>query len=140
MKTRRFAWVLPLILALVVSSSFASDKSVQVNVLTKTTESWNKIPLPRYPKGQPQVTILRIIIPPATTLPMHTHPVINAGLLIKGELTVVTKDGKTLHLKEGDPIVEVVNTWHYGKNEGTEPVDIVVFYAGVKDASITVKE
>ncbi|MBC8438328.1 MAG: hypothetical protein H8D87_01385, partial [Deltaproteobacteria bacterium] len=26
----------------------------------------------------------------------------------------------------GDPIVEVVNTWYYGKNEGIEPVDIIL--------------
>ena len=63
---------------------------------------------------------------------MHTHPVINAGVLVSGELTVITDSGQTLHLKPGDPIVEVVDTWHYGKNEGTDPADIIVFYAGEK--------
>jgi hypothetical protein len=36
--------------------------------------------------------------------------VINAGALVSGELTIFTTDGKTLHFKPGDPIVEVVNT------------------------------
>ena len=139
MKTKTIVWAFQLILALFVTTSLASDTGVQVNVLTKSIESWDKTPLPQYPEGQPQVTILRILIPAGTTLPLHTHPVINAGVLIKGELTVVTKTGKTLHMKAGDPIVEVVNTWHYGKNEGTEPADIIVFYAGTKDAPITVK-
>lgn len=65
---------------------------------------------------------------------------INAGVLISGQLTVVTKDGKTLHLSAGDPIVEVVKTAHYGMNEGKVPAEIVVFYAGTIDAPITVTE
>jgi quercetin dioxygenase-like cupin family protein len=140
MKLKSIAWALQLILVLFVTAALANDNGVQVNVLAKSTESWNNNPLPQYPQGHPQVTILRILIPPGSILPLHTHPVINAGVLIKGELTVVTKAGQTLHLKAGDPIVEVVNTWHYGKNEGTKPADIIVFYAGIKDNPITVKE
>jgi quercetin dioxygenase-like cupin family protein len=140
MKMKSIAWTLQLILALSVTATLAAANDVQVNVLTKSTESWNKNSLPQYPQGQPQVTILRILIPPGSVLPLHTHPVINAGVLIKGKLTVITKTGQTLHMKAGDPIVEVVNTWHYGKNEGVEPADIIVFYAGVKDTLITVKE
>ena len=107
--------------------------------LIKTTDSWNGQPLPAYQTGTPEVTILRIKIPPGVTLPMHTHPVINAGVLVSGELTVITDSGQTLHLNPGDPIVEVVDTWHYGKNEGTDPADIIVFYAGEKGAPITIK-
>lgn len=116
------------------------SKGVTAEVLAKSTHSWNQGLLPAYPEGQPEVTILRIRIPAQTTLPWHTHPVINAGVLISGSLTVITKSGDTLHLKPGDPIVEVVDTWHYGKNEGDTPADIIVFYAGVKDRPVTVKE
>ncbi len=118
----------------------ANGESPVVKQLTKTTRSWNGDPLPEYPKGQPEITILRISIPAGTKLHTHRHPVINAGLLINGELTVVTTDGKTLHLKAGDPIIEVVNTLHYGINEGKVPAEIVVFYAGVVDTPITVVE
>ena len=45
----------------------------------------------------------------------------------------VTPDGKALRLMAGDPIVEVVNTLHYGINEGKVPAEIVVFYAGALD-------
>ncbi|MCP3941594.1 MAG: cupin domain-containing protein [Desulfobacteraceae bacterium] len=117
-----------------------AQKKAKTKVLIKTTHSWDGNPLIPYPQGQPQVTILRFSIPAGTSLPMHTHPVINAGVVISGELTVVTKTGKTLHLKAGDPIVEVVNTWHYGKNQGSEPVNIIVFYAGTKDLPITILE
>ncbi|MCG8616693.1 MAG: cupin domain-containing protein [Desulfobacterales bacterium] len=117
-----------------------ASAKVTAKVLAKSTHSWNGNALPAYPAGTPEVSILRIQIPAGVTLPWHTHPVINAGVLISGELTVITRSGKTLALKAGDPIVEVVDTWHYGKNEGSEPADIIVFYAGVKDEPITVKE
>jgi len=42
-------------------------------------------------------------------------------------------------MKTGDPIVEVVNTWHYGINEGNETAEIIVFYSGIKDESVTIK-
>jgi quercetin dioxygenase-like cupin family protein len=108
--------------------------------LAKTSSSWDGKALPDYPEGKPEVTILRITIPPKARLPVHKHPVINAGVMLKGELTVVTENKKTLHLKAGDSIVEVVNTWHYGINEGDEPAEIIVFYAGVHGAPITIKE
>ena len=128
-------------LALLLSShAWAQDaNNVKVDVLAKASSSWDGEVLPDYGKGRPEVTILRITIPSKTKLPLHKHPVINAGVLLKGELTVVTEDKKTLHLRAGDPIVEVVNKWHYGINEGNEPAEIIVFYAGIKDSPITIK-
>jgi quercetin dioxygenase-like cupin family protein len=116
----------------------ANDAPPVVKELVKTTRSWDGKGLPAYPQGQPEITILRISIPAGTRLHTHSHPGINAGVLMSGQLTVVTTDGKTLHLKAGDPIVEVVNTWHYGINQGKVPAEIVVFYAGTIDTPITV--
>ena len=114
-------------------------KEVVVETLAKSSLSWDGEVLPDYPKGKSEITILRIKIPAGAELPIHGHSVINAGVLLSGELTVVTKDKKTLHLKAGDSIVEVVNKAHYGKNEGTETAEIIVFYAGIVDKPITVK-
>jgi quercetin dioxygenase-like cupin family protein len=123
------------------SNALAKDViTVQVDQLAKSSLSWDGNHLPDYLKGTPEVTILRIKIPPGANLPLHKHPVINAGVLLSGVLTVFTEDGKTLHLKAGDSIVEVVNTWHYGKNEGGETAEILVFYAGVVGMPITIKE
>lgn len=111
---------------------------IEISQLLKTRFSWDGALLPAYPKGQQEITILRIIIPPGEALVKHEHPVINAGLLLKGELTIRTDSGKILYLKAGDAIAEVVNTWHYGKNEGRRPAEIVVFYAGIEGVPITV--
>ena len=112
---------------------------IVVETLAKSSSSWDGEALPAYPQGKPEVTILRIKIPAGAKLEMHNHPVINAGVLLAGELTVVKEDNKTLHLKAGDSIVEIVNKNHYGKNEGTETAEVIVFYAGVVNKSITLK-
>lgn len=130
-----------LIMALGVSPASADDKAaVTVQTVVKTTKSWNGETLPHYPKGQPEITILKITIPAGVKIPWHTHPSINAGILTKGSLKVVTKKGKTLNMVAGDPITEVINTWHYGINPGSEAAEIIVFYAGIENKPITVKK
>lgn len=112
--------------------------TVVAKELVKSTRSWDGQPLMAYPLGQPEVTIRRITIPAGARLESHLHPVINAGVLLRGELTVVAGDGQTLILKAGDAIVELVNKAHYGVNRGTEPAEIVVVYAGAVATPITV--
>lgn len=129
-----------LILSL-TSNVWARDvNSVNVDVLAKTSSSWDGRTLPNYAKGTPEITVLRITFPPKIQLALHKHPVINAGVLLRGELTVVTENNETLRLKAGDSIVEVVNTWHYGKNEGNEPAEIIIFYAGIQGMPITIEK
>jgi quercetin dioxygenase-like cupin family protein len=120
------------------SNVLAADvNKAHVDLLAKRSLSWDGSPLPYYSKGTPEITILRIKIPQGVQLSLHKHPVINAGVLLSGELTVITEDNRALYLKAGDPIVEVVDKWHYGKNEGNETAEIIVFYAGVQDTPIT---
>jgi len=113
--------------------------TITSQTLVKSTQSWDGSQLPAYPSGQPEIRILKITIPAGVTLPLHQHPYINAGVLIKGELTVISKAGKELHMSAGDPIVELVNSWHLGKNSGSVPAEIIVFYAGIKGQPITIK-
>jgi quercetin dioxygenase-like cupin family protein len=135
---RKLFYALCLTLLLSGYAAAEETKAITVDVLSKTGSSWDGRDLPGYAAGKPEISILRIKIAPGSQLPLHKHLIINAGVLLKGELTVVTEEGKTLHMKAGDPIVEVVNTWHYGKNEGEAPAEIIVFYAGVKGKPITI--
>ncbi|MBF0252221.1 MAG: cupin domain-containing protein [Candidatus Omnitrophica bacterium] len=122
-----------------LSCSWAIDaENIEVKTLAKSTLSWDGEALPEYPRGTPEVTILKITIPPDVKLPLHEHPVINAGVITKGELTVTTEKGEILHLKKDDTIIEVVDKWHYGQNEGDVPAEIIVFYAGIKNEPVTV--
>ena len=137
---RKLFYVLCLTVLLSGNAWAVDANAVDVDVLSKTGSSWDGRVLPDYPKGKPEITILRIKIPPGAELPLHKHPVINAGLLLSGELTVVTEDNRRLRLNAGESIVEVVNTWHYGKNEGDKDAEIVVFYAGIAGAPITINK
>ncbi len=106
--------------------------------LLETNKSWDGNTLPDYPVGSPQITALKVIIPPKEVLKIHKHPLINMGVMLKGELTVITENNDTLNLKAGDPIIEVVNTWHYGKNESNEIAEIIVFYVGTKGEALSI--
>ena len=138
---RNFAILTVLVL---IQFSCASEKanhaSISFKELVRNSKSWDGKSLVPYPQDQPEITILRITIPAGARLETHSHPVINAGVLVSGQLTVKTTDGKVLRLNAGDPIVEVVNTLHYGINEGTVPAEIVVFYAGIVGQAVTVSE
>lgn len=130
-------WLACLLLGNVQAENEGAVESV---VLVKSGSSWDGKPLPRYARGKPEVTIIKITIPPGGRLPLHKHMVINSGVLIRGELTVVTENNEILHLKAGDPIVEVVNKWHYGRNDGDVPAEIIVVYAGIRGKPITVRK
>lgn len=113
--------------------------NICVEKLVQGVHSWDGAVLPAYLKGQPEVTILKITIPPKKALPSHYHPVINAGVLLKGTLSVYKPNGQKLVLKAGDSLIEIVNQKHFGKNEGDVPAELIVFYAGVKGQPITIK-
>lgn len=106
----------------------------------KTNVYWNQEPIKAIHIEQPQVTILKITIPTGEKLSMHKHPMLNVGYMIKGELTVYSEKGDVLVLKAGDPIVELVDTWHYGENTGAEDVVIVVTYVGNKEEDLSIKK
>jgi quercetin dioxygenase-like cupin family protein len=114
--------------------------SPTTELLSESFLSWNGDSLPSYPMGKPKISLVKVTIPPHSELPHHYHPVINAGVLLTGELTVVDIMGNVLEMKAGDPIIEVVNTIHYGKNNGDKPAEILVFYAGVEGLEIVVKD
>jgi len=107
--------------------------------LIQSELSWNGDSLPHYPTSKPEISILKITIPAHSELPLHFHPVINAGVLLKGELFVIDEDGNELTLKAGDPIVEIVNKKHLGRNTGNVDAEIIVFYAGTSGMKITEK-
>ncbi len=109
-----------------------SEKVIQ------TTTHWNQQPINPIHIDHPQVTILRITIPAGEKLAMHKHPILNVGYLTKGELTVRSEKGDVLVLKPGDPIVELVNEWHYGESTGAEDAEIVVTYVGDKADDLSV--
>lgn len=106
-------------------NSFKPEK----RVLAAGCQAWDGSRLPDYPGGEADIIVTRICIPPHTRLDMHVHPVINAGMVIAGELTVTAADGPVHTFGPGEAIIEIVGRPHYGENRGDTPVDLVMFYA-----------
>ena len=127
-------------ICLVTFTALAADiAGVSVETLVKTNQTWDGTTLPAYPTSAPEISVLRYTIAPGAELPPHHHPVINVAYVIKGELTVTTDQGVKKQLKPGDALVELVDQVHFGKNEGTEPVELVVVYAGTNGQPLAVR-
>ncbi len=117
----------------------AEQKSaVTSKVVLEATKAWNGDEMPAYPKGKPKCTILHITVAPHSKLDVHKHPMMNAGVILKGELHVVDDAGREITLKEGDPIMECVGRMHYGENLTDAPVELLMFYAGAEGQPLSV--
>ncbi|RCS54579.1 cupin domain-containing protein [Bremerella cremea] len=113
------------------------EGDLKVTVLAKSSDAWDDKPLPHYPTGQPEITVLKIIIPEGKKTPLHFHSVINAAVLLKGEVDVHMPAGETKKLKAGESLIEVVDKAHWGENVGQGDAEFLVFYAGEKGEKIT---
>jgi quercetin dioxygenase-like cupin family protein len=102
----------------------------QIDKLLQTTQSWDGQRYPEYPTGQPQLTVLKITIPPHTALHWHRHPMISVAYVLSGHLTLEkreTRERKVFH--SGDALAETLQTTHRGFTTN-EAVQLIVFYAG----------
>ena len=115
------------------------ELGIKVETLAKSTKEWNGSSLPHYPIGKPEITILRITVPAGTTLPLHTHPIINAAVILEGNLELSLQDGTKRLFKVGEALIEVVDRVHKGKSIGPEDLVVIVFYAGTKGLPTTVR-
>lgn len=104
--------------------------------LIKSGTSWDGAPF-YYPKGEAELTSIRLSLKANQALPFHCHPVPTFGYILSGELEVETQDGKTTRFKAGDAVIEVMKTVHRGRALDA-PVEILVFYAGEKNTPNTV--
>jgi quercetin dioxygenase-like cupin family protein len=118
----------------------AREPQVSVNQILQTTQSWDGSSYAGYPTGQPQVTVLRITIPPNTKLHWHRHPMISVGYILSGQLTLEKKDtGERKILHAGEALAETVQTTHRGFTTD-EPAELIVFYAGQVGLPLSINE
>lgn len=117
-------------LLLAACASAADAPAVRAETLLQSSTAWDGTPYAAYPAGAPQLTMLKITIPPHTSLPWHTHPMPNAAYVLSGELIVEKQEGGDRRvLTPGQVLPELVGVRHRGTT-GSEPVVLIVFYAG----------
>ena len=114
-------------------------EQVQTTELIRTSQSWDGAELPDYPLGHPEIVAVRYEIPAGQKLGWHHHPVMNHGILVQGELTIVSEDGKEKVVHEGEAVVEMVGTVHHGENRGSRPVILYMFYLSQKGLPLSVQ-
>ena len=114
-------------------------KKVQSTELIRTSQSWDGVELPDYLQGRPELVAVKYEFPAGQKLGWHHHPVMNYGILVQGELTIIGLDGKEKTVHEGEAVVEMVNTIHHGENRGTKPVILYMFYLSQKDSLLAVQ-
>ena len=116
-----------------------SVQTVQSTELIRTSQSWDGVELPDYLQGHPEIVAVKYEIPAGAKLGWHHHPVMNHGILVQGELTIVSIDGKEKVVHEGEAVVEMVNTIHHGENRGTKPIILYMFYLSQKGLPLSVQ-
>src|ERR1700724_2169752 len=69
----------------------------------------------RNSRGQPLITIVKIVIPRNTALTWHHHPIISAAYVLSGQIILEkkeTRERRAFHA--GQALAETVNTIHRG--------------------------
>ena len=121
-------------LALLISSQvFAGSE-----LLLKSDQAWDGGKF-AYPKGKPEITSVKLSLEMGKDTPFHCHPIPTMGYISRGKVLVETKDGKSMEVKQGDSVVEVMKTVHRGLAIEND-AEIIVFYAGAKQIPVTVLE
>lgn len=119
-------------LLLATSPTTHAQAKVEVKELLRSQTSWDGTRYETYPTGKPELTLLKISIPPRTSLDWHSHPMPNIGYVLSGELFLETQDRDLKHtLRQGDSVAEMVGLKHRGRT-GELPVELIVFYAGAE--------
>lgn len=112
--------------------------AIKVTPIVKGTASWNGKPVV-YPQGQAEITGMMIEIAPGAETGWHGHPVPSFAVVLEGTLEVTLKDGRKKRVGPGEGLIEVVATLHNGRNIGTVPVKLIVFYAGAVGQALSFK-
>lgn len=139
------AIIIMILISVSISSTAISNESdiaqeLSFEILHKTQTSWDGTPLPHYPKDLPEITILRVIIPPGGKVKPHKHALINAAYVVKGSIAVTSAKGQIETLQAGDTIVELVNTWHHAQVLSSLEVELIVFYLGPSSLPLAIYE
>lgn len=110
------------------------SQSAKVDMLLTTQKAWDGTHYKQYPKGKPELSVLKFHLSPNSDLPWHTHPYPNAGYVLQGTLTIENKSGVKKTFKQGKAFAESVNDVHRGVT-GPDGATLIVVYSGVHGIS-----
>ena len=112
---------------------------VETTELVRISQSWDGAALPDYFQGRPEIVAMKYVIPPGQKLAWHHHDAMNCGVLVQGKLTIISQNGTTKVVHEGEAVVEMVGTVHHGENRGDKTVILYMFYLSKEGMPLSVQ-
>lgn len=129
-------------LLFVLQPSHAADYNpgVTSKILLKSTATGigQKIVYPQTDRAE--VTAIAVELAPGAETGWHKHPAPVYAYVVSGSLSVELEEGKLLSFGAGEAIIEVVDTMHNGRNMGSEPLKLAVFYLGAEGTPNVIKK
>jgi len=118
------------------TSNDAASEPVHDCIL-QSGAAWNGQLYEAYPAGKPQISVMRMTLPPHSELPWHTHPMPNTAYVLSGQLTIEDKEtGQTQSFNAGETLNETVNSAHRGYTTD-KTTELIIFYAGVEGQELS---
>lgn len=115
----------------------AADGKAEATTVLNSESSWNGEPYVSYPPGRPKLTVLKILLPPHTKLPWHSHSVPNAAYVVSGYMTIEDKaTGKKKVIKAGEAFAESVGMIHRGVTDDVA-AEVIVTYAATEQTPLS---
>ena len=88
-----------------------------------------------YPTNGPaHVTAAIVTLPPGSRTVLHKHGVPLSAYVLEGEITVDYSDSGKRTYRQGDALMEAMDTAHFGADAGPQPVRILTVYMGAEGA------
>ena len=139
----KHAWFVGILIGALHVCGSSEDRvyntSVRSSVLLKTDTTTTGQKLSACFSNPSEITGLKVRIPPSQETGWQKHTVPGVAYVIKGKLTVDIDNGKSFEFAQGQSFAEVVDTYHNGKNKGSDTVELIAFFIGPKDTTITIK-
>lgn len=130
--------LLMLCLGLQLFAQYRQTIKVENLLKTDTTVIGQALAYPGVERAE--VSICKVIIPPGESTGWHKHSIPVFAYVMQGELQVELKNGKRNVYVKDDCISEVWDTYHNGKNYGSETVVLIALYLGGDNKALSEKE
>ena len=123
MKLRALIAATAFLLAPVAANADSNGIAIKEMLSTTQTVAGQPIEVPENPK----LNVSTYTIAPGAKLPIHKHPYPRYAYVLSGTIDVILVDThQTLHFKQGDFFAEIIDGWHFGVNNGSVPVKLLV--------------
>ena len=119
----RATTIAALALALGLGAAHAQTPGLTAQTLAQGTAAYDPVI-----GGPADVAVVSITLAPGSGTGWHRHAGRVWGVITRGTLTITEHDGCHLTYPAGAVRVEIPNDVHEGRNEGAEPLEMIVTY------------